>query len=158
MVDILYELCMLLVIVCGEFEVMCDGVCLFDVKGLQLLYEEVMWLDWLVDDLYQWLMVDVGLFSYCVQFLDLLVCFVEGCVWFVSVVVEVGFMLDCSGELLCVYGDVDCLCQLIDNLFGNSLCYSDCGGCVEVCVFVDGDQVCLCVDDMLFGVVVEDLV
>lgn len=157
MADISHELRTPLAIVRGELEAMRDGVRSPDAKGLQSLHEEVMRLDRLVDDLHQWSMADAGSLSYRAQPLDLSACLAEGCARFASAAAEAGLTLDCSGEPLRVHGDADRLRQLIDNLLGNSLRYSDRGGRVEARVFVDGDQVCLRVDDTPPGVAAEDL-
>lgn len=157
MADISHELRTPLAIVRGELEAMREGVRPPDAKGLQSLHEEVMRLDRLVDDLHQWSMADAGSLSYRMQPLDLSACLAEGCARFASTAAEAGLTLDCSGEPLRVHGDADRLRQLIDNLLGNSLRYSDRGGRVEASVFVDGDQACLRVDDTPPGVPAEGL-
>lgn len=64
MVDIFYELCMLLVVLCGELEVIQDGVCKFMLEMVVFLQVEVGILIKLVDDFYQLLMFDEGAFVY----------------------------------------------------------------------------------------------
>lgn len=64
MVDIFYELCMLLVVLCGELEVIQDGVCKFMLEMVVFLQVEVGILIKLVDDFYQLLMFDEGVFVY----------------------------------------------------------------------------------------------
>lgn len=64
MVDIFYELCMLLVVLCGELEVIQDGVCKFTLEMVVFLQVEVGILIKLVDDFYQLLMFDEGVFVY----------------------------------------------------------------------------------------------
>ena len=157
MADISHELRTPLAIVRGELEAMRDGVRTPDAKGLQSLHEEVMRLDRLVGDLHLWSMADAGSLSYRPQSIDLAALLADGCGRFAGAAREAGLTLACSGPALHVRGDADRLHQLVDNLLGNSLRYSDRGGRVEACVFVDGDDACLRVDDTPPGVPMEDL-
>lgn len=157
MADISHELRTPLAIVRGELEAMRDGVRTLDAKGLQSLHEEVMRLDRLIDDLHQWSMADAGSLSYRPQSLDLAALLADGCERLAGAAREAGLTLACSGSPLPVHGDADRLRQLIDNLLGNSLRYSDRGGRVEASAFADGDQACLRVDDTPPGVPAADL-
>jgi two-component system sensor histidine kinase BaeS len=157
MADISHELRTPLAIVRGELEAMRDGVRTLDAKGLQSLHEEVMRLDRLVDDLHQWSMADAGSLSYRPRSLDLAALLAESCERQADAAREAGLTLACSGSPLTVHGDADRLRQLIDNLLGNSLRYSERDGWVEASVFVDGDQACLRVDDTPPGVPAADL-
>lgn len=157
MADISHELRTPLAIVRGELEAMRDGVRTLDARGLQSLHEEVMRLDRLVDDLHQWSMADAGSLSYRPRSLDLAALLADGCARLIDAARDAGLTLTCSGDSLPVHGDADRLRQLIDNLLGNSLRYSDRDGRVEASVFADGDQACLRVDDTPPGVPAADL-
>ena len=157
MADISHELRTPLAIVRGELEAMRDGVRPPDTQGLQSLHEEVMRLDRLVDDLHQWSMADAGSLSYRPRRLDLATLVTESCARFESTARMAGLDLDCQCDAVGVSADPDRLRQLIDNLLGNALRYTDRGGQVRVQVQVAHDRACVRVDDSAPGVPLEAL-
>jgi len=154
MADISHELRTPLAIVRGELEAMRDGVRPVDAAALHSLHEEVMRLDRLVADLHLWSMADAGSLSYRPASHDLAELLADGVARFATAAREAGITIAYEGEPARVRVDVDRMRQLIDNLLGNSLRYTDRGGGVETRVFIDVDagQVCLRVDDTPPGV------
>lgn len=157
MVDILYELCMFLVVLCGELEVLEDGVCLLMVILFVLLQVEVLMFSKFIDDLYELLLVDVGVFVFYMELFDLvdIVCsVVQG---FMLCLMEKGIVLQLDVLVVFLYvmmvkGDVQCLCQVMQNLLENMLCYIDVGGMLCVYVYQDGDWQQIDVQDSVLGV------
>lgn len=152
MADISHELRTPLAIVRGELEAMRDGVRAVDAGALHSLHEEVMRLDRLVADLHLWSMADAGSLSYRPVPHDLAELLADGVARFATAARDAGIAIAYEGEPARVRVDADRMRQLIDNLLGNSLRYTDRDGGVEARVFVDGGQACLRVDDTPPGV------
>ncbi|MBU6247251.1 MAG: HAMP domain-containing protein [Xanthomonadaceae bacterium] len=157
MADISHELRTPLAIVRGELEAMRDGVRPVDATALASLHEEVMRLGRLVDDLHQWSMADAGSLSYRPTRQDLAVLLAEGVARFAPAARDAGIRLGGDGGPAPVQVDADRMRQLIDNLLGNSVRYTDRGGVIEARVWVEGERACLRIDDTLPGVPPEAL-
>ncbi|MEW5836800.1 MAG: ATP-binding protein, partial [Pseudomonadota bacterium] len=157
MADISHELRTPLAIVRGELEAMRDGVRPVDAAALASLHEEVMRLGRLVDDLHQWSMADAGSLSYRPTRQDLAALVADGVARFAPAARDAGVRIACDGEPVPVQVDADRMRQLIDNLLGNSLRYTDRGGSIEARVSVEGDRACLRLDDTPPGVPPEAL-
>ena len=157
MADISHELRTPLAIVRGELEAMRDGVRATDAGALASLHEEVMRLDRLVDDLHHWSLADAGSLSYRPAPHDLVALAADGLARFAAAAREAGLAIDHAGDPVPVRVDADRMRQLIDNLLGNSLRYTDRGGGIEVRVFAEGGQACLRIDDTPPGVPADAL-
>lgn len=156
--DISHELRTPLSIVRGEVEAMQDGVRVPDADGLHSLHEEVMRLDRLVDDLHQLSMADLGTLSYRPQQCDIAALVRSACSRLTTMASEagIGWELDLPAAVI-VQVDPDRLRQLLDNVIGNSLRYSDRGGRVRIEVAKGQHAVDVIVDDTPPGVAAESL-
>lgn len=150
--DISHELRTPLSIVRGEVEAMQDGMRAADARGLQSLHEEVMRLDRLVDDLHQLSMADLGTLSYHLQMVDLGELLREACARFEVTARDAGLALEQQLLPAWVSADPDRMCQLIDNILGNSLRYSDRGGHVRIGLSTTGGRAYVVFDDTPPGV------
>ena len=155
--DISHELRTPLSIVRGEVEAMQDGMRPMDASGLRSLHEEVMRLDRLVGDLHQLSMADLGTLSYHFEACHLGDLLRDACSRFEGMATDAGLTLTQDLTPAMVRADPDRLRQLIDNLLGNSLRYSDPGGRINVALAVTGTIVCVVFDDTPPGVATETL-
>jgi two-component system sensor histidine kinase BaeS len=155
--DISHELRTPLSIVRGEIEAMQDGLRVADAGGLRSLHEEVMRLDRLVDDLHQLSMADLGTLSYRPQLLDVAELIGTACASLEPIAREAQLTIACDLSSALVRADPDRLRQLIDNVIGNSLRYSDRGGRVQVSMDRHAQSVQIVVDDTPPGVDADSL-
>lgn len=143
MADVAHELRTPLTIIQGELSALQDGIRLVGPDTIASLQVEVRALGKLVDDLYQLALSDLGALDYRRRNLDLrrecaqaLMALGEQCM-------AGGLALDDSGvagDPLMIHADPDRLRQLINNLVGNSLRYTDAPGRIEVtCHSQDGE-------------------
>lgn len=130
--DISHELRTPLAIVRGEVEAMQEGMRPIDEQGLRSLHDEVMRLNRLIEDLHQLSMADLGTLSYRPEKLDLAELLHEACARFESAARAAGLALECELASATVHADPDRARQLIDNLLGNSVRYTDAGGRIRV--------------------------
>ena len=156
--DISHELRTPLSIVRGEVEAMQDGVRATDAQGLQSLHEEVMRLDRLVGDLHQLSMADLGTLSYRPQILDMAALLRAACARFEVTARDAGLVLEQELSPALVSADSDRMRQLIDNVLGNSLRYSDRGGRVRVGLTTTHGHASIVVDDTPPGVDPDSLI
>ncbi len=145
--DISHELRTPLSIVRGEVEAMQDGVRRADATGLRSLHEEVMRLDRLVGDLHQLSMADLGTLSYRLQRIDIAELIRTSCASLAPIADEAGLVIDCALSPVLVRVDPDRMRQLIDNVIGNSLRYSDRGGRINIAMTTQADTVEITFDD-----------
>ena len=145
--DISHELRTPLSIVRGEVEAMQDGVRTVDAGGVLSLHEEVMRLDRLVDDLHQLSMADLGTLSYRLQVIDIAELLRAAMVRFAPMARESELVLEQDLSPAFVQVDADRIRQLIDNVIGNSLRYSDRGGRVRIGMAMQTHTVDIIVDD-----------
>lgn len=150
--DISHELRTPLSIVRGEVEAMQDGMRAADAQGLQSLHEEVMRLDRLVGDLHQLSMADLGTLSYHPQSLDVAALLRAACARFEVAAREAGLVLEQELSPAWVSADPDRMRQLVDNVLGNSLRYTDRGGRVRIGLTTAQGRACLVFDDTPPGV------
>ena len=155
--DISHELRTPLSIVRGEIEAMQDGVRMADAGGLHSLHEEVMRLDRLVDDLHQLSMADLGTLSYQPQLLDIAELIDTACTSLEPIArdAQVTIKRDLSATLVTV--DRGRMRQLVDNVIGNSLRYTDRGGSVRIGMAKQGRSVDIVFDDTPPGVDADSL-
>ena len=129
--DISHELRTPLAILRGEIEAVQDGIRHATPEAIGSLHGEVMQLSRVVDDLYQLSLSDVGALSYLKEKLDLADVLIQSLDLFrsefaaknISLMVEIQ-----DGAAFPVFADGERLHQLFDNLFENSLKYTDPGG------------------------------
>ncbi|WP_458068223.1 ATP-binding protein [Rhodanobacter sp. BL-MT-08] len=150
--DISHELRTPLSIVRGEIEAMQDGVRVADAGGLRSLHEEVMRLDRLVDDLHQLSMADLGSLSHRPQLLDIAELIGTACTSLEPIAREAQLTIERDLSSALVRVDPDRVRQLIDNVIGNSLRYSDRGGRVRISTATHAHAVEMIVDDTPPGV------
>lgn len=150
--DISHELRTPLSIVRGEIEAMQDGVRVADAGGLRSLHEEVMRLDRLVDDLHQLSMADLGTLSYRPQHIDIAELIDSACTSLEPIAREAQLAIERDLLPAPVRVDPDRLRQLIDNVIGNSLRYSDRGGRVHIGMEKQAQSVAVFFDDTPPGV------
>jgi two-component system sensor histidine kinase BaeS len=150
--DISHELRTPLSIVRGELEAMQDGLRVADANGLRSLHDEVMRLDRLVDDLHQLSMADLGTLSYRPQRLEIAQLIGTACSSLEPIAREAQLSIACDLSPVLVHADPDRLRQLIDNVIGNALRYSDAGGRVQISMVRHAQSVDVIVDDTPPGV------
>jgi len=155
--DISHELRTPLSIVRGEIEAMQDGVRVADARGLRSLHEEVMRLDRLVDDLHQLSMADLGTLSYRPQLIDIAELIDTACASLEPIAREAQLTIEHDLSSALVRVDPDRMRQLIDNVIGNSLRYSDRGGRMHIGMAIQAQSVDIVFDDTPPGVDADSL-
>lgn len=150
--DISHELRTPLSIVRAEVEAMQDGVRAADTGGLRSLHEEVMRLDRLVDDLHQLSMADLGTLSYRPQRIDIADLIITACTNFEPIAREAQLVIEQDLSAALVRVDPDRMRQLVDNVIGNSLRYSDRGGRLQISMAKQAKTVDINFDDTPPGV------
>jgi len=155
--DISHELRTPLSIVRGEVEAMQDGIRKADSGGLRSLHEEVMRLDRLVDDLHQLSMADLGTLSYRPQPIDVAELIGNACTSFEPIARQAALLLEYDLLPTVLQVDPDRLRQLIDNVIGNSLRYSDGGGRMKISMASHAETIDFFFDDTPPGVDADSL-
>ena len=133
--DISHELRTPLAVLRGEIEALQDQVRPFTSEAAGSLHSEVMRLNRLVDDLFQLSMSDIGALTYRKENVDLAAILNRGTGLFrpdfaaknISLTVQV----PTEGEMS-LFGDPERLQQLFDNLYSNSLKYTDPEGTLSI--------------------------
>jgi two-component system sensor histidine kinase BaeS len=129
--DISHELRTPLAVLRGEIEALQDRVRTFTPEAARSLHSEVMRLNRLVDDLFQLSMSDIGALTYRKENVDVLAILNREVELFRSEFTEknISLTLNVSTEdEVYIFGDPERMQQLFDNLFSNSLKYTDPGG------------------------------
>jgi two-component system sensor histidine kinase BaeS len=142
MAEISHELRTPLAVLKGELEALEDGVRTPNADSLESLQAEVATLSKLIEDLYDLSLADIGALTYRLEPVDLGEIIDETARAFrerlsarkISVDVEL------PAAPLRVDGDPARLTQLCNNLFENSLRYTDAGGSLRVAIRRDGDR------------------
>ncbi len=128
--DISHELRTPLAVLRGEIEALMEGIRAISPEAVRSLHAEVLRLHRLVDDLYQLALSDLGTMTYRKEELDpaevLRDCVDHYQMEFAAK--GIGMKLDILEEKTPVFADRERLHQLFDNLFENSLKYTDQGG------------------------------
>lgn len=158
MADISHELRTPLAVLHGELEALQDGVRPLTPASLSSLQAEVGTLTKLVDDLYQLSLSDVGALTYRKRAVDVTALLHQA----FSVFQERFHARQIHTELTLperavVFGDPDRLMQLFNNLFENSLRYTDPGGRLTVSGLRQGTTLRLTWQDSAPGVSDEQL-
>ena len=135
MADISHELRTPLAVLRGEIEALQDRVRTFTPEAARSLHSEVMRLNRLVDDLFQLSMSDIGALTYRKENVDVLAILNREAELFRSEFTEknISLKLDISTkDEIYIFGDPERMQQLFDNLFSNSLKYTDPGGTLSI--------------------------
>ena len=143
--DISHELRTPLSTLKAELEAVQDGIRALSIERIHSLYDEVMRLQRLVDDLHELSLSDAGTLNYRFSSVDLKPILESV---FESHEADIkkkklSFSLDFEGDAstLQAYADSDRLYQLFENLLQNSLRYTDEGGKINVAVFLSNKKV-----------------
>jgi two-component system sensor histidine kinase BaeS len=151
--DVSHELRTPLALLRAELEAMQDGVRPMDAAGLASLLRAAGRLEGLVDDLHQLARADSARQALQVQALRLDKLVDERCAAWQADFAKAGLSLVLHASPPCsLRGDLRLLGQLLDNLLGNALRYTDTGGQVEVVLTGNGDACLLLVRDSAPGV------
>ncbi|MEN8142270.1 MAG: ATP-binding protein [Thermodesulfobacteriota bacterium] len=141
--DISHELRTPLAVLRGEIEALQDRVRPFTPEAASSLHSEVLRLNRLVDDLFQLSMSDIGALTYRKEQVDVAAVLNRAAELFRPEFTEKDISLTVSappeGEMS-LFGDPERLQQLFDNLFSNSLKYTDSAGSLKIiCQSVAGN-------------------
>lgn len=130
--NVSHELRTPVAVLAGELEAMQDGVRPTDASQLDSLMQEVKRLRFLIDDLYELSVSDIGglRYEFCPLALD--ESLAGAVASFEARAQEQGIAISFSGESLGVNADPRRLDQLWQNLFSNALAYTDAPGEVRV--------------------------
>lgn len=131
--DISHELKTPLTVLSGELEALRDGVRSFDSEQVDSLDQEVQRLRFLVDDLYELSVSDVGGLRYTFSKCNLRDCLESVVGATRNRAADNGLELEIRGtEKISINGDINRIDQLFQNLFDNSIAYTDAPGRIEV--------------------------
>jgi len=131
--DISHEMRTPLTILAGELEALRDGVRRFDVGQIESLDQEVRRLRFLIDDLYELSLSDVGGLRYSFATLNL----TDSIKAAISARTRrandngLALSLEADDDIL-INGDINRIDQLFQNLFENSFAYTDAPGSIDV--------------------------
>lgn len=155
MADVAHELRTPLAVIRAELDAVEDGIRTLGPATLASLQAETKALGKLVDDLYQLSLSDLGALDYRRRDLDLREQAAAALQPWRDPCAAAGLQLDLSGIAgapLMVHADPDRLGQLVGNLLGNALRYTDAPGRIEAACHQDGDRAVLRVRDSAPGV------
>lgn len=133
--DVSHELRTPLTVLSGEIEALKDGLRAFDATQLTSLDQEVQRLRFLVDDLYELSLSDVGGLRYQFEPIDLAESVIDALRSAQTRAAEAGLELQLEGAdsvALPVKADVRRIEQLLGNLLENALAYTDSPGRINV--------------------------
>ena len=157
--DVSHELRTPLTVLCGEIEALKDGLREFDRTQLESLDQEVQRLRYLVDDLYELSISDVGGLRYQFTHVDIYDCLqhsLDGMRNRADAMgIELNLVFPKDNEITsgtAVSADSQRIDQLIQNILENSLAYTDAPGRIVVTVSHAVDAVSISIDDTLPGV------
>lgn len=146
--DISHELRTPLTVLRGELESFQDGVRVCDAKAVDDLHRQVIGLSRLVDDLYQLSKSDIG-HTYNKEKLDFLSLVEASCHNFKLQAETANLSLEvivAEGDFF-VLADMGRMKQVIDNILGNSVQYTDAGGKIKVNLKKSAQQIVCTIDD-----------
>jgi two-component system sensor histidine kinase BaeS len=133
--DISHELRTPLAVLRGEIEALQDGVRQPTPEAILSLHSEVMRLGRLVDDLFQLSLSDIGALTYRKEAVDVTAILNQAAKSFEAEFTKknIKLIVDIPAEReISLFGDPERLQQLFDNLFTNSLKYTDPGGSLHI--------------------------
>ena len=148
--DISHELRTPLAVLRGEIEALQDGVRQADEAALLSLHQETIQLSRLVNDLHELSMSDNGTLSYQKTSLDIQALLEQSIQRFLPKFQQnyIKVRLDKTAQNSVVWGDMQRLQQLFDNLCSNSLRYTDKGGKLQINIQLDGSKEHVLIDFM----------
>lgn len=154
MADVSHELRTPLAVLRGELEAMEDGVHPVTPQALRLLQSEVSMLSQLVTDLHELALADMGALTYRKVDLDLGELLDQELHLARNVASDRGLQLDLEREPgpVPLLADEARLRQLLHNVLGNALRYTDAGGRIRVALQRQGDDAVVDVQDAKPGV------
>ena len=156
--DISHEMRTPLSVLKVQIEAMQDGIRPANYESLALLYEKILGLSNLIDDLFELSLSDVGALSYNKQTISL-TPLVKTCVEHFQVKAQAaGLTLKDNVDVTQDYSivaDSDRLQQLFSNLLENSIRYTDAGGEIHVDISTSDTKVFITIDDSAPGVAPE---
>jgi len=157
--DISHELRTPLAVMRGEIEAIEDGIRPLDARALASLQSEVALLSKLVDDLYQLSLSDVGALAYHKTEVDIVSLLHEIYESYRPRLQEAQLKLTVQlpEAPVTVFADPARLTQMFNNLFENSLRYTDPGGQLRLTGVARTNEVVLTLDDSTPGVSPESL-
>ncbi|RTR39678.1 HAMP domain-containing protein [Shewanella canadensis] len=157
--DISHELRTPVAILQGELEALQDGIRDYSAESVNSLYQEVKRLAFLINDLHELSMSDIGALSYRFENVDLIEILDQVIESKKESIEGAGFNIEQSYEQdeVLLKGDEHRLNQLFLNLLNNSLAYSDPNGMVKVAVKIQGPNVIISWSDTPPGVTQEQL-
>lgn len=157
--DISHELRTPLTVLRGELQALQDGIRPLDGKALESLSAESERLSRRIDDLYALALSDSGGLRYRFESMDLATLLAKVVDARRPQFDQAGLVLTLQAEasLRMSRGDASRLEQLIDNLLGNALRYTDASGEVRVQLRAEAGQALLQVDDSAPGVSADEL-
>ncbi len=160
MADVSHELRTPLAVLKGELEAMEDGVRPLTPDAIRSLQDEVGTLGKLVDDLYELALSDAGALSYRKGRVDAVALLRQSAAAFderfAARAIAVALELDGATPAWC-HADPDRLRQLFNNLFENTLRYTDAGGRLLVTARADRQALTLDFQDSAPGVPADAL-
>ena len=131
--DVSHELKTPLTVLSGEIEALRDGIRSFDAEQLKSLDQEVQRLRFLIDDLYELSVSDVGGLRYTFSAIDLKDSLESAVNMARKRAHDNGLALEIrAAESVPIKGDVNRIDQLFQNLFENTIAYTDAPGRIEV--------------------------
>lgn len=150
--DISHELRTPLTVLTGEIEAMKDGVRNVDRRQLESLEQELGRLRFLIDDLYELSVSDVGGLRYSFSNINLKVCLDDVINSMRERALDCGVqMISRHLESVQVKADLNRLDRLFQNLLENSLSYTDKPGRIEITLVQDNDLAIVEIDDTAPG-------
>ncbi len=157
--DISHELRTPVAILQGELEALQDGIRDYSAESVNSLYQEVKRLAFLINDLHELSMSDMGALSYRFEKVDLIEVLDQVVESKKDNIVSVGFSIErmCEQDELLLKGDEHRLNQLFLNLLNNSLAYSDPNGRIEITVKTEGPNAIISWSDTPPGVTQDQL-
>ncbi len=158
--DISHELRTPIAILRGEVEAIIDGVREADNKSIESLYQEILQLNRLVDDLYELSLSDLGALNYRKREMDISEAIDSVVESFKDNFRDKGIRIESNSndhKPLFFQGDPDRLHQLFSNLLKNSLRYTHTGGELEITIEPSEHQLTLNFQDSAPGVSLDAL-
>jgi two-component system sensor histidine kinase BaeS len=158
MADVSHELRTPLAILRGDIEAIQDGVRPLDQSQMARLHDTVMVLSRLVNDLYDLALVDAGALTYQKSVIDLSVIMQQAADAARGEFAKKDIMLATKvDEGMMIFGDERRMRQVFDNLFKNSLRYTDSGGECRLTARQKKRQIFINVEDSAPSVVMAEL-
>lgn len=158
--DISHELRTPIAVLRAQLEALLDGVRQPDNQQLRMLHNKTGEMERLIDNLYQLSLSDLGAITYRKEVLPIRDVVEEAIQAFEPSFRQSGISLKVSLNLTdkaLVYADEKRLMQLFNNLFNNTLRYTDSGGELIINAYNDSKQVTITLDDSTPGLESADL-